>query len=121
VLVVVVSPGTGENEFGEEGLTLMPVATLTNGCIAITVTEKRSKMTKKLNCDREDCSSNNRLKNLRRAITQITEEKDEHAWIENVFDKEERSADQGLQTKLFAAKKKNRWQKEESATESRRT
>jgi hypothetical protein len=30
VLVAVVSPGTGENEFGEEGLTLMLVATLTN-------------------------------------------------------------------------------------------
>ena len=29
VLVVVVSPGTGEEEFGEEGLTLMPVAVLT--------------------------------------------------------------------------------------------
>jgi len=29
VLVAVVSPGTGEEEFGEEGLTLMPAAVLT--------------------------------------------------------------------------------------------
>lgn len=40
VLVAVVSLGTGENEFGEEGLPLMPVAALTNGCIAITVTDR---------------------------------------------------------------------------------
>jgi hypothetical protein len=29
VLVVVVSPGTGQEEFGEEGLTLMPAVVLT--------------------------------------------------------------------------------------------
>ena len=45
VLVVVVSPGTWENEFGEEGLTLMSAATLTDGSITVTVTEKSGKMT----------------------------------------------------------------------------
>ena len=38
VLVAIVSPGTEENEFGEEGLILMPAALLTDGSIAITVT-----------------------------------------------------------------------------------
>jgi hypothetical protein len=46
VLVAIVSPGTRENEVGEEGLTLMPTTTLTDRSIAITVTEKSSKMTK---------------------------------------------------------------------------
>jgi hypothetical protein len=45
VLVVVVSPGTGENEFGEEGLTLMLAATLTDGSITVAVTKKSGKMT----------------------------------------------------------------------------
>jgi len=47
VLVAIVSPGTRENEVGEEGLTLMPTTTLTDRSIAITVTEKSSKMTKR--------------------------------------------------------------------------
>jgi len=38
VLVAIVSPGTRENEVGEEGLTLMPTTTLTDRSIAITVT-----------------------------------------------------------------------------------
>ena len=38
VLVAIVSPGTEENEFGEERLILMPAASLTDGSIAITVT-----------------------------------------------------------------------------------
>lgn len=38
VLIVVVRPGAGENEFGEERLTLMPVTALTDGSIVITVT-----------------------------------------------------------------------------------
>jgi hypothetical protein len=46
VLVAIVSPGTRENEVGEEELTLMPTTTLTDRSIAITVTEKSSKMTK---------------------------------------------------------------------------
>ena len=46
VLVAIVSPGTRENEVGEEGLTLMPTTTLTDRSIAIIVTEKSSKMTK---------------------------------------------------------------------------
>jgi len=45
VLVVVVSPGTGENEFGEEQLTLMSAAALTDGSITVTVIEKSGKMT----------------------------------------------------------------------------
>jgi hypothetical protein len=45
VLVVVVSPGTGENEFGEEELTLMSAAALTDGSITVTVIEKSGKMT----------------------------------------------------------------------------
>ena len=47
VLVAIVSPGTRENEVGEEGLTLMPTTTLTDRSIAIIVTEKSSKMTKR--------------------------------------------------------------------------
>jgi hypothetical protein len=46
VLVAIVSPGTRENEVGEEGLTLMPTTTLADRSIAITVIEKSSKMTK---------------------------------------------------------------------------
>jgi hypothetical protein len=46
VLVAIVSPGTRENEVGEEELTLMPTTTLADRSIAITVTEKSSKMTK---------------------------------------------------------------------------
>ena len=49
VLVAVVSPGTGEEEFGEEGLTLMPAAVLTVWSMMITdgypakpVTERRN-------------------------------------------------------------------------------
>jgi len=38
VLVAIVSPRTEENEFGEEGLILMPTTSLTDGSIAITVT-----------------------------------------------------------------------------------
>lgn len=45
VLVVVVSPTTGENEFGEEGLTLISAAALTDGSITVTVTEKSGQMT----------------------------------------------------------------------------
>jgi len=36
------------------------------------------------------------------------EEEDEHALIDHVFDREERLAEQGLQTKLFVAEEKNR-------------
>jgi hypothetical protein len=48
VLIVVIRPGAGENEFGEERLTLMPVAALTDGSIVITVTGQisSSKMAK---------------------------------------------------------------------------
>ena len=41
VLVVVVSPGTREEEFGEDKLTLMPVAALTLWSIAMTMAENR--------------------------------------------------------------------------------
>jgi len=80
VLVVVVSPGTREEEFGEDKLTLMPVAALTLWSITMTMAENRG---------------NNQLK------------KKEHAkpWLKNAFDREERSGEQVQQTKLCEAER----------------